>query len=338
MTSEYISPSGGETATTFSKFLTTRGVSISDAIYEVFTGTGQLASLGQCQVLVLGDSFYQHVPLNHVLGYFFIQEDFMDTAVLCCARGSAYDLMQTRAPQSDCISQMLTELMKDSAEHTSVQQTTIANFLRLQQEVGNADAISIVDVTSEEMPANKDPNAAGIQCTYSADTVAVFKDFKFVANMDKVETAGYSYIKSDSVGKHFNVADDHPEPFEDNRCTIIMTDKNSGVGCETKEGSDNVTLKVDAKLVGIVYSYTGKEDRTYPSRKRTTTDFELQQAKEMMTEELDAALQFSLRHNVDIFRVFRKFEIKYGKTWRDTWQEYTLDHFNYKLDVTTYEL
>ena len=100
VTAEMISPgNGGEQVGTFTKTVSANGATVAEALQAIAEKSGKETSLGQCVVLVLGEEFVKN-DFTSVTEYFMRSDSFKGSAVVCCCKGTAEQLLNSGATAS----------------------------------------------------------------------------------------------------------------------------------------------------------------------------------------------------------------------------------------------
>lgn len=342
LTSEILTPStgnGGEIGT-FSKFFVTRAKTMGQAVLEIYKQTGNQPSLGQCQTILLGESLYTNENIKHCLSYFNTLESVIDSATLCCTKGNAHDLMQSKLPTDQSVSFTISQLVQGSGENTSVVNTNLNEFILNQITLGNAGVLNMVEYIPQESPANKQ-SEEDIVGSYSLSTLGAFKNFNFVVLLDEDQATAYTLLKSHSVGQSYVVKSMEVDKNESTMLTMVVNDKKENIRVNQTGNLDEekfeVTLSINVGASALLRGYWGREGDFYPVLESAVKPEHLEQLQEQVTEQINSLVKLIKENNIDILNVYRTFEIKYGKEWQEKINDVNLDEMDYKIEFSAHE-
>lgn len=338
-TTEIISPGGGsdQQVGTFSKIVEGRGDTIASALNDIYAQTGRKTSLGQCQILLLGESMYKQVDLNQCLPYFILSEAFKDSSSLCCTVGEANALMKTRLPFSDSISLTLVELLKDAGKLVAVPSTFLSKFMQSQLSITHAGVLNIIEYVENTDQASEQSDNSHPQGTYRCGNVAVFKNNQYVVSLDSEQSLAYTILATDCVGQLFAVQDDREEDFYPDKVCTVLTQKNVDYKVTQDNSQLSVVVEVDTKVHNLLNGYQGKETPTHPRWTATLSPDMIEQTKTQIVDLLDKFFAVQKQYNFDVVNIYKVYELKYGKEWKELSNQVSFDEFQLSYQVSVGE-
>lgn len=340
ITAEIVSPGGGsdQQVGTFSKLVDGRGDTMSHALSDIYAQTGRKSSLGQCQILLLGESMYKYTDLLQCLSYFSLSEAFKDSSSVCCTVGEANALMNTQLPLSGSISMTLVELLKDAGKLVAVPSTTLNKFMQSQMVLTRSGVLSVIEYV-ENKDIQQSDNAGDSQKpqgTYKCNTVAVFKDNRFVTALDDTQSLAYTLLATDCIGQIYTVKDDHDNEYNPQLISAVVTDNSCDISVEQQGDKLNVTFTIDAEVHSLANGYHGKEGIFFPKWTETMTDGMLQQVKDSIFAQIEEYFKAQKQYNFDIVNIYKAYEIKYGASDQPIQQHLPMENIviDVKVNVT----
>lgn len=202
LTAEVVSPGNGtEQVGTFSKTVSVFGRSIGEAMYNIAELTGKEASLGQCVVLVLGQDYYETVDFTDLTEYFIKHDSFRESAVMCCAEGSAKDLFNNSDALSQSVSLSIATAMLDQAENVAIVSNNLLDFARSQHELHCTGYLNKIKFVPSQNKDEQNPDKT--QGYFSYREMAVFKKNTFVCELNEDEVKGMSLFFTEVTGDTF---------------------------------------------------------------------------------------------------------------------------------------
>ncbi|HRX13985.1 MAG TPA: Ger(x)C family spore germination C-terminal domain-containing protein [Eubacteriales bacterium] len=298
----------------FTKLVTGKGKTISLAVYDVYAKTGKLPSLGQCGVIILGESLYKEESLVQCLSYFLQSDAYRDSSLVTCCKGSAKDLYTKVTPLDTSVSFAVQTIITGSEHNTSIPYSYMARFISLQLTPSASDYLTVISFDSEkETTGGGDNKDTGF---FIADDVAIFRDFKFVEELSEDETKGLTLL---------NV----PASFD----TFVVNDleatqslpKTVGIGIRSKKVKKELNFNENGKITYDVKIYvraermrtdtTGDVISFIPKEKSELTDFMQKQLRQQITDSVFAAFSKLTETNCDYLGISNEYYRKYGKKW-----------------------
>lgn len=340
ITAEIVSPGGGsdQQVGTFSKLVEGRGDTMAHALSDIYAQTGRKSSLGQCQILLLGESMYKNTNMLQSLSYFSMSEAFKDSSSVCCTVGEANALMNTQLPLSGSISFTLVELLKDAGKLVAIPSTTLNKFTQSQMVLTRSGVLSVIEYV-ESKDVQKSDNSQDSekpQGTYKCNTVAVFKDNKYVTTLDDTQSLAYTLLATDCIGQIYTVKDDRNNGYNPELVSAVVTDKSTDIALEKDGDKLKVTFTVDTEVHGLANGYHGKEGIFFPKWTESMTDSMLSQIKQSMTEQLNYYFEAQKQYDFDVVNIYKAYEIKYGSMKAPVEEKLPMDNIevNVKVEVT----
>ena len=297
----------------FTRLVTGKGKTISLAVYDVYAKTGKLPSLGQCGVIVLGESLYKEESLEQCLSYFLQSDAYRDSSLVTCCKGSAKDLYTKVTPLDTSVSFAVQTIVTGSEHNTGIPYSYMARFISLQLTPSASDYLTVISFSSEKETGGDDKKDTGF---FVADDVAIFRDFKFVDELNKNETKGLTLL---------NV----PASFD----TFVVNDleatqslpKTVGIGIRSKKVKKELDFNENGKITYDVKIYvraermrtdtTGDVISFIPKDKSELTDFMKKQLRQQITDSVFAAFSKMTETNCDYMGISNEYYRKYGKKW-----------------------
>lgn len=338
-TSEVLSPGSGsdQNTSTSSSFFMSRGKTMSDTIFNLYEQTGLQPSLGQCQLLLLGEDLYTETSIKHVITYFHSLESFIDNAVVLCTKGSAHELMQSKLPIGQSVSFTISGIVHQSGEKVATPKSYLGPFMLKQIQLGNSDILNLVEYVSQESPANQKQTEEPIG-SYKITQVIGFKSFEMIKEFTEEETFGYTVLEEDLIGQSYVVKRFEETAHEDSMSTAVITDKQVDIEVEKDEENNfSVKIKAGIGLQSLRRGYWGKEGSFHPILEKNLTDEQVEQAKVQIGEQVGAIVKATKEKNIDLLGILRMFEIKYGKDFRDNYSDLDLSEVEFSIEISAKE-
>lgn len=337
-TTEIVSPGGGsdQQVGTFSKIIEGKGVTVAYALNDIYAQTGRRTSLGQCQILLLGESLYKNTDLRQTLPYFIRSETFKDSASLCCTVGEANALMKTQLPFAGSISFTLVELLKDAGQLVAVPAITLNRFVQSQLILSRSGAINLIEY-KKSSDQQQDQSNSHPQGTYKCGNVAVFRDNRYVTSLDENDSLAYTLIGTDCIGQLFPVTNQTDNPLEPPKICTVLTNKSIDLAVNDDNGQKQVTVVLKTKVHSLLNGYQGEEGIFHPKWTGNLTDDMLQQTKSQIISLLDGFFQKQNEYDFDIVNIHKVFEMKYGTQWGEQFGELPFEQFTVSYDIKVEE-
>lgn len=316
---EVVSPGGGQNQQTgtFSKFLEGKGATMEQAFTNMYAQTGMTPSLGQCQILALGKSLYTSVNLKNVLAYFITYDSFKDNSNVCCIDGDAKDIIETQMPLSKSLSLTLTQLFADKGETVGTISHTVNDFVKKQMEQTRCACANLISFIPQDQPI-VEQNVTENQGSYDCQRQVVFKDFAYVTTLDSQQSTGYTLLNKGSLGQIFVVSNSDASGYQPNITTVGIADKKVDGVCKQVDGKYCYDVKVDVLVRNVRTGQISKGGLLFPKSQPLLNEQILQQAKQQITEDVNAFLAVQNNYNVDVIGCYQHFYAKYKDKWDPT--------------------
>lgn len=301
VTAEIVSPgNGGEQVGTFSKTVTATGKTVAEALQQIAVKSGKETSLGQMVLIVLGEDYFQ-TDFSDTVDYFIRSDSCKESAIICCCKGRAQQLMNYGDAISQSVSLSLANKLKGLAKEVAIPSCDLLTYTRSQMELYKTGFLNYV--TFEESPNTSTVNPEQKQGYFVADRVAVFKANNLIGILDSQETKGFAILHNEVSGNVFAVTDD-----EDKYLTLRANSKS--VDLKQTDGVVSISVTLEVKLArtdsfGAGGLFTAKTESQITKQM-------LAQAKEQSVELATLFLQKQVRWNFDILNIHEIFRQKYG--------------------------
>lgn len=202
LTAEVVSPGNGtEQVGTFSKTVTVKGRTIAETIQNIAEHSGKEASLGQCVVIVFGQDFYENVDFFDTIEYLINHHSLKESTVVCCCEGSAKDTFNNGDALSQSVSLAISTLILDESKKIAVTTNNLLTYARSQTELHCTGFLNKVKFIPSENKDSADPDKT--QGFFSYREYAVFRQNKFVCNLNEEEAQGLALFIKQVVGETF---------------------------------------------------------------------------------------------------------------------------------------
>lgn len=202
LTAEVVSPgNGSEQVGTYSKTVSAIGTSVGQALNRIAELTGKEASLGRCLLIVLGQDLYEKNDFGDIIDYFINSDSFKESSAICCAQGTAEDIMNKGSALSQSVSLALTTLMQDQAEKVAIVTNNMLDYALSQRELFKTGFLNKVNfVNSQNTDANNPDKEQGY---FTLDKTIVFRNNNYVCELNKDETQAFALFDDDALGDTF---------------------------------------------------------------------------------------------------------------------------------------
>ena len=301
VTAEIVSPgNGGEQVGTFSKTVTATGTTVAEALQQIAVKSGKETSLGQMVLIVLGED-YIHTDFSDTVDYFIRSDSCKESAIICCCKGRAQQLMNCGDAISQSVSLSLANKLKGLAKEVAIPSSDLLSYTRSQMELYKTGFLNYV--VFQESPNTSTVNPEQEQGYFVADCVAVFRANNLIGILDAQETKGFAILHNEVSGNVFAVTD------EANKYLTLRANSKS-VDVKQKDGVVSISVTLEVKLArtdsfGAGGLFTAKTESEIPQQM-------LNQAKEQSVELATLFLQKQVQWNFDILNIHEIFRQKYG--------------------------
>ncbi len=339
VTAEILSPGGGsdQQVGTFSKLVSGKGRTVETAVTEINGKTGNEASLGQCLLLVLGESFYRNADLHDCISYFAYSDSFKESATVCCCEGEASDLMQTGLPLSQSVSLALTQLLKGVGGEIGVAGVNLLDFTRSQLELSRAGYLNYIKIIPENLGGNKDSNQPDKKIgAFDCNQIAVFKKESFIGVLTDDESEGFSLITNKASGQLFVVTNDEPTETFPAYLTLRANSNAADISVST-EGGYSADINVKLKIKKSRTDTAGDGGTLSPKTPEELDGEILAETEKQAREYIETFISRQQKDNFDIIGVFEMFHADYGKEWHELSRTVHLKDIAFKVKVEVKE-
>ena len=320
VTAEVVSPgNGSEQVGTFSKTVTVTGQTVPHAIGLISQKMGKEASLGQCALLILGESLYTKVDFSQVVDFFIHSYNFKESSAVCCAKGEARELLNYGEAMSQSVSLAIISTLQQQAKSVALPTNSLLQYARSQKELAKTGFVNHVQFVPSANIDSQNPDK--VQGYFVYDNIVIFKDNKFVGFLDKQLLQGLSLLTKNTTGDVFVIE------AQGEKLTFI-----------TKEKS--VDVKIDKLQVQIKVSLKCRLARTddFGANGALTVQTETELPKELLQAVQQQVLllaqnfvSYQQQQNVDLMGLHEKYRQKEGTT--DFTSNFAMDQLSFSLQV-----
>ncbi len=305
VTAEILSPgNGSEQVGIYSKIVTARGKTVAEAIRVITEETGKETSLGQCVLVVFGEEFFTKQDFADTIDYLSSSNSFKESSSICCCLGSAQDLFNKTEALSRSISLALVRMLREQAHNVAIPSNVLLQFVRSQQELLCTGYLNLVSYVQSDNVDVQNPDKP--QGFFLYDSVAVFRQNKFVTVVDSGITQGFALLAKNVVGSTFI------SQYDNQNMTVVVNSKKVDVSLNKQDNGVTVKVKLsvscaraDSVETGGVFS--SKQRQQIPQQ---VMDDVTRQAE----EQIQQFLSFQQRHNFDVINLHEAYRQKYGST------------------------
>lgn len=320
VTAEVVSPgNGSEQVGTFSKTITVQGQTVAHAIGQITQKMGKEASLGQCALLILGNSLYTRVDFSQIIDFFIHSYNFKESSVICCAKGEAKQILNYGEGTSQSVSLAIVSMLQQQAKSTALPTNSLLQYARSQKELSRTGFINHVQFVPSQNVDEQNPNK--IQGYFSYDQLVVFRNNKFVGYLSNEQLRGLSLLTKSVTGDVFIVQADGE------KVTFITGEKS----VDFQIDDTNVTLKIKLKCrlarsddFGVNGVFTVQTEQDLPKEL-------LQNIQRQATDLVQNFVDYQRRNNVDLIYLHEKFRQKQGST--DFVNTFSMDDLHFDVQV-----
>jgi len=206
VTAEVVSPgNGSEQVGTYSKTVTASGTTIAEALQNVAIKSGKETSLGQCVLLMYGENFF-HTDFSSTADYFIRSDSFKESAVVCCCKGRAQDMLNNGDALSQSVSLSLAEKLKGISKDVAIPSCDLLTYARSQRELYKTGYLNVVEFQASSNESTEKPDQT--QGFFVCNTIAVFRQNKLVTVLNEAESKGFAILQNKVSGNVFAVKSD----------------------------------------------------------------------------------------------------------------------------------
>lgn len=320
VTAEVVSPgNGSEQVGTFSKTITVQGQTVAHAIGQITQKMGKEASLGQCALLMLGESLYTQVDFSQIVDFFIHSYNFKESSVICCAKGEAKQILNYGEGMSQSVSLAIVSMLQQQAKSTALPTNSLLQYARSQKELLFTGFINHVQFVPSQNTDAQNPDK--IQGYFAYDQLVVFRNNNFVGYMTHEQLRGLSLLTKSVTGDVFIVqADGEKVTFITGEKSVDMQISNTNVMLE---------IKLKCRLArsddfGVNGVFTVQTEQDLPKEL-------LQNIQRQAIDLVQNFVDYQKQNNVDLIYLHEKFRQKYGST--DFVKTFSMDELSFDVQV-----
>ena len=303
VTAEVISPgNGSEQVGTFSKTITVTGQTVAHAIGLITQKMGKEASLGQCALLMLGQSLYTKVDFSQIVDFFIHSYNFKESSVICCTKGEAKDLLNQGEAMSQSVSLAIISTLQQQAKSIALPTNSLLQYTRSQKELLGTGFANYVQFVPSNNADPQNPNKT--QGYFAYNGLVVFRKNKFVGVLDEQLVAGLSLLTKEVTGDVFIVQ------VAGEKITFITNEKKMDINIDGTKVQLNVELKCRLARTddfGTNGSLTVQTEEDLPPEL-------FEQIKTQAVELIQKIVYYQQQYNVDLIGLHEKFRQRDGST------------------------
>ncbi len=325
VTAEMISPgNGGEQVGTFTKTVSANGATVAEALQAIAEKSGKETSLGQCVVLVLGEEFVKN-DFTSVTEYFMRSDSFKGSAVVCCCKGTAEQLLNSGATASGA-SMSIADGLKGQSKDVALPVSDMLAFARSQQELYKTGFLNYVEFQPSQQDSRQSSQQDGAQQGYfSCNKVAVFRENKLVGVLTQRETQGFALLSDDVAGINFAVKE------QDYTVTLRAGTKS----VKAKGTEQGVLLSVHLFVKPARTDSFGAGGRFSAKTDSEVTETQKQQVRTQALEMAQLFLQKQREWEFDLLGFHELYRSRYGSVPQV--ESMTMQSIPVEVDVTVSE-
>ena len=302
VTAEVVSPNGSEQVGTFSKTVTVKGQTIAHAIQQISQKLGKEASLGQCALLVLGQSLYTKVDFSQIVDFFIHSYNFKESSAICCTKGDAEQLLNKGEAMSQSVSLAIIAMLQQQSKSVALPTNSLLQYARSQKELTCTGFVNYVEFVPSQNTDSQNPNK--IQGYFAYNKLVVFCKNQFVCILDEQELKALSLLDKGVSGDVFVVE------IQGEKLTFIVSEKNVKFDISNLDVTINVQLKCRLARTddfGANGMLTVQTDDDLPPQT-------LQAVHKQAVQLLQYFVYFAKTQNIDVIGLAEKYRQKYGST------------------------
>ena len=324
VTAEIVSPgNGSEQVGTYSKTVTGKGKTVAEALQDISLKSGKETSLGQCVLLMYGEDVIQ-TDFSSTAQYFIRSDSFKESAVVCCCKGKAQDMLNYGDALSQSVSIALADKLKGLSQNVAIPVCDLLTYSRSQNELYKTGFLNVMEFIPSPNESSDKPDQT--QGYFVCNTIAVFRQNKLVTVLNQQESQGFAILQNKVSGNVFAVTGK-----DDKTYTLRANSKD--VSIEEKDGVITIGVEMQLKLArtdsfGEGGLFTAKSERQI-------SDAMLDQVKQQSIELCKLFLQKQVEYDFDILQLHETFRQKFGATSKVT--GLTMSQIPVKLNVKVSE-
>lgn len=251
------SPGAGTPAS--GKVIECYGTTVGKAIEDLFGRTGRVPSLGQCSVLLIGESVYKNENLSEVLAYFYLSDAFADNTLICISAGDAGEIFNKQTTLDNYVSIALESISHSRNEQMGLVSNVMQGFVSSLFDKSAGSYLSMVEFVSDnDAAAKNDENSKKASGYFETNKIAVFNSGKYVSKLSDSAYKGLALIKDSQTYVSFVVKNDY-EGFDkyesidtlSSLATLGMVSKSVSIDYSLKDNEvyAQINLKIELKKV-----------------------------------------------------------------------------------------
>ena len=320
VTAEVVSPgNGSEQVGMFSRTITVKGQTVPHAIGLISQKMGKEASLGQCALLILGQSLYTKVDFSQLVDFFIHSYNFKESSAICCAKGEAKDLLNYGEAMSQSVSLAIISTLQQQSKSVALPTQSLLQYARSQKELSKTGFANYVEFVESQNTDSQNPNK--VQGYFAYNKLVVFCSNQFVGFLDKELVGGLSLLTKGATGDVF-IIQSHGE-----KLTFITKEKNVDIKIE----KTNVQIKV---LIKCRLARTDDFGASGALIVQTETELPqelLQTVQQQATLLVQNFVEYQQQHNVDLIGLHEKYRQKEGST--QFANNFAMDQLTFSVEV-----
>ncbi len=310
VTAEIVAPGGDQDQQvgTFSKIIQATGDTVPSALANMYAQTGRQISLGQCQILIMGEGLYSSDMVSDVLPYFTMSDEYKDSSSLCAVEGEASSIMLTQLPLSKSISMTLVELLKQSSIYASVPNITLSRFAQSGMSLSHNSMCPLV----QYVPQPEEGDTANAEGIYDCFAMVLFRDFDYIGSVGRYDSVGYTLLDSRIIGQVYSLYSDSDATMTSSRVSVYVTDKQVDI---VVDDDNSIDIEIDVSVQEMSDTDIDNGGALHPQLSSRLTEGMLDNIKGQIEAQAESFMQLQRDMGVDIVGLFKALELKYGSSW-----------------------
>lgn len=317
--------SGDDSTRATGEPVSANGLSIGEALQNVYKKTGKEVSLGQCTLVVFGEGNFAH-DVTESLGFFGYSDSFKESSAVCFCEGKASELFAKKSLLDDSITKTLAGVFLEGAKNCGVPTHNLLELLRSQTELSRCGYTNFVSCYESQNG----------KFVFKVDRIAVLKNGRLVSVLDESSTDALAYTNK-NVRSHVVSANNSEPSFSVPSVVSVGTVATAFSVEPESENSREVTLnlKLDVRQLRTdsANSYGFLGAKSYTQLPQNVLD----DVAEQVTAKLQFVVDYMQQNNADVVGVFKAFHSRYGKQWRELSTAESLADFRFTVKVSVTE-
>lgn len=325
LSAEVIVPTNasGSTYTGGSRVVECYGSTVAVAIEDLFHRSGRVPSLGQCAVLVIGESVYKNENLTDVLSFFYLSEAFADNTLISLAKGEASEIFNKQTTLDSYVSIVIESISHLRNRQMGVVSNVMQRFMHSMFDKSGSSYLSIIEFNVDnDAAAKNDESSKKIGGYFETNKVALFRRGKYVTELSDASYKGLALVKDSQTYLSF-VADNNTDDISINTdvfskvATLGMTAKT--VKVDYSFNNDTVIAKVDIKikLKRIRTDSTGSIIQLTHKKSTDITEQMIQQVTQQISDCITSAYKQANQYGCDYLDISNKLNKKYHNKYTE---------------------